>query len=71
MTLLPNGIGGLSGKHITLLFEAWAPCLIGNYRTITRLRIAADLLHVLWPKIARGLLLVIAAGILICVRSGW
>jgi len=38
--------------------------------TITRLKVATDILHVLWPKLACGLLLVSAAGTLVCVGCG-
>lgn len=38
--------------------------------TVTRLRIAADLLRVLWPKIACGVISAVAAGTLLYVGSG-
>jgi len=38
--------------------------------TISRLRVTADLLRVLWPKIACGLISAVAAGTLIYVGSG-
>ena len=66
----PNGIGGSLGK-CTALIETRMPCLIGNYRTVTRLSVAGDILRALWPKVAYWLILAVAAvGTLICVRSG-
>jgi len=64
---LPNGTGDLLGK---LHFKARVPFLIRNHRTISRLRVTADLLRVLWPKIACGLISAVAAGTLIYVGSG-
>ena len=68
-TSLPNGIGSLFGKHFQYT-SGVAPCLIGSYRTVTRLRVAADLLHTLWPKIACGVVSAVAAGTLIYAGSG-
>ena len=65
-----NGIGGSLGKHVPLLIKAYLPSLTGNYRTVTRLRIAADLLRALWPRIACGVISAVAAGTLIYVGSG-
>lgn len=69
MTLLPNGTGDSLGKHVALL-KVRVSCLIGNHRTVTRLRVTADLLRALWPKIACGLISAVAAGTLIYVGSG-
>ena len=65
----PNGIGGLLGKR-TALLETRPPCLIGNYRTVTRLRVARDLLRALWPKVACWLIFAVAVGTLIYAGSG-
>lgn len=71
MTSLPNGIDSLLGKHTTFPLEACTPRLIGSYRTITRLRVSADLARALWPKIACGVISAVTAGTLIYVRSAW
>jgi hypothetical protein len=69
MTSLLNGTGSLFGKHFNTL-PGIAPGLIGDCRTVTRLRVAADLLRTLWPKIACGVVSAVAAGTLIYVGSG-
>jgi hypothetical protein len=63
----PNGTGGSLGKYTA---PSRVLYLIGNYRTVTRLRVTADLLRALWPKIACGLMSAIAAGTLVYVGSG-
>jgi len=66
----PNGIGGSLRKYTTFLIKSRALSLTGNHRTVTRVRVAVDLLRALWPKIACGMISAVAAGTLIYVGSG-